>query len=69
MLFVSVRPHNFLRPPWREGVSDWRGGGDWGGGGGCVRSFHYEGSGLFRPWVVPAWIVSANFGSASFRPQ
>ena len=28
----------------------------------------YE-SGSFRPWVVSAWVVSANFWGGSFRPK
>ena len=31
-------------------------------------TFSPEGSGSFRPWVVSAWVVSANFGGGSFRP-
>ena len=26
-------------------------------------------SGSFRPWVVSAWVVSAQFGGGSFRPR
>ena len=26
-------------------------------------------SGSFRPWVVSAWVVSANFWGGSFRPK
>ena len=33
------------------------------------RPSNLEESGSFRPWVVSAWVVSANFWGGSFRPK